>query len=152
MIDTPSGASAKSMVDRSIRCIPESCHSNVHCPPPGHGGPPGGVASSVHSPTRTSSARSACSDVTCTTSRPPDKGEYQHAVGADSPGIREAKLHSIDPVGEQALATAADRREHHQAHLVDEVVCEQRLDEGATASDQDDAVGVAHQLGERLGQ
>src|ERR671917_1108119 len=50
MIETLSGASGISTVERATRCAPESCHSIVARASPGHGGPPGGLASRVHSP------------------------------------------------------------------------------------------------------
>src|SRR6266508_6376067 len=63
MMETLSGASGSSAVPRSSRCAPEACHSKVTLPPPGHGSPSGHFASKVHSPTRGSSWRSACSAV-----------------------------------------------------------------------------------------
>src|SRR5206468_187995 len=63
MMETLSGASGSSAVPRSSRCAPEACHSKVTLPPPGHGSPSGHFASRVHSPTRGSSWRSACSAV-----------------------------------------------------------------------------------------
>src|SRR5688572_3385761 len=63
MIETPSGASGMSTVQRDTRCAPESCHSMVARASPGHGGPSGGLASSVHSPTSGSSRLSASSAV-----------------------------------------------------------------------------------------
>src|SRR5829696_6662444 len=59
MIETESGASGISAVERSTRCAPESCHSIVERASPGHGGPSGGLASRVHSPTSGSSRFSA---------------------------------------------------------------------------------------------
>src|SRR6266540_24915 len=59
MIAMPSGASGISTVHRSIRNVRPSSHSKLTRPPPGHGGPPGGVASIVHSPARASSRSSA---------------------------------------------------------------------------------------------
>src|ERR671917_1217463 len=59
MIEMPSGASGMSTVERPTRCAPESCHSIVVRAPPGHGGPSGGLASRVHSPTSGSSRLSA---------------------------------------------------------------------------------------------
>src|SRR5215210_1372432 len=55
MIEMPSGASGISTVERSTRCAPESCHSIVARASPGQGGPSGGLASRIHSPTSTSS-------------------------------------------------------------------------------------------------
>jgi hypothetical protein len=46
-----SKSSGISAVERSTRCAPESCHSIVERASPGHGGPSGGLASRVHSPT-----------------------------------------------------------------------------------------------------
>src|SRR5436853_3094100 len=51
------------MVKRSTRCAPESCHAKLARASPGHGSPPGGVASRDHSPTSTSSLFSAFSAV-----------------------------------------------------------------------------------------
>src|SRR5919112_5707925 len=59
MIEMESGASGISTVERSTRCAPESCHSIVVRASPGHGGPSGGLAWRVHSPTSTSSRFSA---------------------------------------------------------------------------------------------
>src|SRR5829696_1781243 len=59
MIEMESGASGISTVERATRCAPESCHSIVVRASPGHGGPSGGLASRVHSPTSTSSRLSA---------------------------------------------------------------------------------------------
>src|SRR3712207_4934887 len=63
MIEMESGASGISTVERAPRCAPESCHSIVACASPGHGGPSGGLASRVHSPTSGSSRFSASSAV-----------------------------------------------------------------------------------------
>src|SRR6266540_4864090 len=63
MMETLSGASGSSAVARWTRCAPEACHSKVTLPPPSHGSPLGHLASKVHSPTRGSSWRSACSAV-----------------------------------------------------------------------------------------
>src|SRR5918999_2702599 len=63
MMETLSGASGSSTVPRSSRCAPEASHSKVTLPPPGHGRPSGHLASKVHSPTRGSSWRNACSAV-----------------------------------------------------------------------------------------
>src|SRR5215210_4339626 len=63
MIEMPSGASGMSTVERCTRCAPESCHSIVARASPGHGGPSGGLASRVHSPTSGSSRLSASSAV-----------------------------------------------------------------------------------------
>src|SRR4029079_2592446 len=51
---TPSGASGRSTCQRWTRRGPPSNHSNVTRPSPGPGGPPGGVASIVHSPSSAS--------------------------------------------------------------------------------------------------
>src|SRR4051794_5032215 len=59
MIAMPSGASGMSIVHRSIRNVRPSSHSNLTRAAPGHGGPPGGPASIVHSPTRASRRSSA---------------------------------------------------------------------------------------------
>src|SRR5829696_4086304 len=63
MIEKLSGASGISTVERPTRCAPESCHSIVARASPGHGGPSGGLASRVHSPTSGSSRFSASSAV-----------------------------------------------------------------------------------------
>ena len=63
MIAVPSGASGRSTVQRSTRNAPPSSHSNRTRPSPGHGGPPGGAAAIVHSPTKRSSALSIVSAV-----------------------------------------------------------------------------------------
>src|SRR5215212_8499032 len=63
MIEMESGASGSSAVERSTRCAPESCHLIVARASPGHGGPSGGLASSVHVPTSGSSRLSASSAV-----------------------------------------------------------------------------------------
>src|SRR5215210_3954925 len=63
MIEMLSGASGMSTVERATRCAPESCHSMVARASPGHGGPSGGLASRVHSPTSGSSRLSASSAV-----------------------------------------------------------------------------------------
>src|SRR6476659_10025613 len=63
MIETLSGASGSSAVPRTTRCAPESCHSTVTRPPPGHVRPSGYVTSNVHSPTRGSSLRRASTAV-----------------------------------------------------------------------------------------
>src|SRR5215212_8178240 len=64
MIEMPSGASSMlSTVERCTRCAPESYHSIVVRASPGHGGPSGGLASRVHSPTSGSSRFSASSAV-----------------------------------------------------------------------------------------
>ena len=63
MIEIPSGASGISAVERSTRWAPESCHSMVDRASPGQGSPPGGIASSVHSPTSDASSFNAFSAV-----------------------------------------------------------------------------------------
>ena len=62
MIETPSGTSS-STVDRSIRWAPDSCHSKIARPSPGHSSPPGGVAVNFQVPTSGSSFFNACSAV-----------------------------------------------------------------------------------------
>src|SRR5919199_661683 len=57
------GASGMSTVERCTRCAPESCHSIVVRASPGHGGPSGGLASSVHWPTSGSRRLSASTAV-----------------------------------------------------------------------------------------
>src|SRR5436305_15315538 len=47
------------------------------------------------------------------------------AVGADDPAVGELQLQPVDAVGEQALPTAEDRREDHQAELIDQIGGEQ---------------------------
>ena len=59
----PSGASGISTVERSSTNWLPSNHSKVARASPGQGSPPGGIASIVHSPIRTSSSFSACSAV-----------------------------------------------------------------------------------------
>jgi hypothetical protein len=63
MIAIPFGASAISTVERSITWAPESCHSKVARASPGQGSPPGGIASSVHSPINGSSSLNASTAV-----------------------------------------------------------------------------------------
>src|SRR5262249_37031041 len=63
MIAVPSGASGRSTVQRSTRNAPPSSHAKRTRPSPGHGGPPGGVATVFHSPTKRSSALSIDSAV-----------------------------------------------------------------------------------------
>src|SRR5215210_1480145 len=63
MIEMESGASDMSTVQRDTRCAPESYHSIVARASPGQGGPSGGLASRVHSPTSGSSRFSASSAV-----------------------------------------------------------------------------------------
>jgi hypothetical protein len=59
MIEMASGASARSIVERAIRCAPDSCHWKLARASPGQGSPSGEVASSVHSPSSGSSLLSA---------------------------------------------------------------------------------------------
>jgi hypothetical protein len=63
MIEIVLGAAGISTVERATRWAPERCHAIVARASPGHGSPPGGIASSVHSPTSGSSSFNACSAV-----------------------------------------------------------------------------------------
>lgn len=63
MIEIPLGASGISTVERWTTWAPESCHSIVARASPGQGPPPGGIASSVHSPISGSSSLKAFSAV-----------------------------------------------------------------------------------------
>src|SRR5881275_2037574 len=56
MTAVPSGASGRSTVQRWSKNAPPASHSNRTRASPGHGGPPGGQAAIVHSPTKRSSA------------------------------------------------------------------------------------------------
>src|SRR4030095_2581354 len=87
MMETLSGASGSSAVPRWTRCAPEACHSKVTLPPPGHGSPLGHFASKVHSPTKGSSWRSACSAVGCSIDRPSSCGAL--AVAADAQNLTD---------------------------------------------------------------
>src|SRR5262245_11244688 len=68
------------------------------------------------------------------------------AVRADRPRLREVELETVDPVREETLAAAEDRREDHQPQLVDEVVLEERVDERATAGNEDRALSLFFEL------
>src|SRR5262249_3241538 len=59
MIAIPSGASGISIVQRWIRNVLPSRHSKLARSSPGHGGPPGGVASKLQAPSRLSRRSSA---------------------------------------------------------------------------------------------
>src|SRR6476646_10230534 len=68
------------------------------------------------------------------------------AVRTDRSHLAERELEPVDPVREETLAAAEDRREHHQPELVDEVVLEQRADERAASVDEDGALGFLLEL------
>src|SRR3954451_17487969 len=82
MIAIPFGASGIFTVQRWIRKRPPSSHSKLSRPLPGQGGPPGGLASIVHSPSSGSSSASIAS------SRRYTEGEQPH----EAPDGRGAAL------------------------------------------------------------
>src|SRR5918997_3125916 len=116
MIETLSGAPGTSTVERCTRCAPESCHSIVARASPGHGGPPGGLASRVHSPTSGSSRLSASSAVGWSIALllPPVGGW----CGADAPARFVAPTRDVLPGYRRApVGAAAAPRERGAAAL-----------------------------------
>src|SRR5215203_5506455 len=99
MIEMELGAPGISTVERCTRCAPESCHSIVVRASPGHGGPSGGLASRVHSPTSGSSRFSASSAVGWSNAclLPPVDGCTQHKPsGTTKLGHYEAAVVNIE--------------------------------------------------------
>src|SRR5262252_8902363 len=108
MIAIPLGASGRSTVQRSTRNAPPSSHSNRTRPSPGHGGPPGGVACIVHSPTKRSSALSIASAVGWFTASAPPSPAGDSSCGVwhtPSPGC-------VAPAGRSRRRRAGHAGQH----------------------------------------